>query len=135
MYIFFLKWECCKCFSFFLFSFFPVFRVFSSFFLSFSGFPLGWGRCFVVLALWSLLRRLRSVCSLGSLGSLVGCFFVVLGGGSCFWHSFAPGVLSAPGALVFLFFVVFLEGHFLVVVVFFFCFSLVVFAYAFGFSF
>ena len=79
MYIFFLKWECCKCFSFFLFSFFPVFRVFSSFFLSFSGFPLGWGRCFVVLALWSLLRRLRSVCSLGSLGSLVGCFFVVLG--------------------------------------------------------
>lgn len=148
MYIFFLKWECCKCFSFFLFSFFPVFRVFSSFFFSFSGSSLGFGVvAFGVLALGSCSVAFGSV---RSLGSLVGfcvfacflCFFrgarwlpLSGGGGSCFRHSFAPGVRRLPGLLALFVLCGFLEGHFLVVVFFFFCFSFVVFAYAFGFSF
>lgn len=126
-------------FSFFFFPGFPGFFFFLSFFFGFSAWLgsllLGsclCGRCSVAFApcalwgLWGLWSVAFLWCSV---------FFVLLGGGSCFWRSFAPGVSSAPGALGFFVLCGFLEGHFLVVVFFFFCFSLVVFAYAFGFSF
>ena len=132
-------------FSFFFFPGFPGFFFFLFFFFGLSAWL--WGRVFWGLGFVVVAPSPSAPCALWGLWSAFGfsfvssaflwcsVFFVVLGVGSCFWRSFAPGVSSAPGALGFFVLCGFLEGHLLVVVFFFFCFSLVVFAYAFGFSF